>query len=144
MPEGRFSGRVALVTGAGGAGMGSAICRRLASEGDDLATHHGRRTEIIVNKEAGRGDRQTHDDDPPQEQAIDDMGIRVSDDVMPVRVDGLHHVLKVTHHERLTTGELTYSRYQSTAQQVYLAVVSNLREVGIAGIVYRRWPSRPE
>lgn len=34
--------------------------------------------------------------------------------------------------ERLTAGELTYARYQSTAQQVYLAVVSNLREVAIA------------
>lgn len=34
--------------------------------------------------------------------------------------------------ERLEAGELTYSRYQSTAQQVYLAVVGNLREVAIA------------
>jgi hypothetical protein len=34
--------------------------------------------------------------------------------------------------ERLDAGELTYARYQSTAQQVYLAVVSNLREVAIA------------
>lgn len=34
--------------------------------------------------------------------------------------------------ERLTSGELTYARYQSTAQQVYLAVISNLREVAIA------------
>ena len=34
--------------------------------------------------------------------------------------------------ERLTTGELTYARYRSTAQQVYLAVISNLREVAIA------------
>jgi hypothetical protein len=33
---------------------------------------------------------------------------------------------------RLQTGELTYARYQSTAQQVYLAVVSNLREVDVA------------
>ncbi|HSM32642.1 MAG TPA: hypothetical protein VK987_00980 [Anaerolineae bacterium] len=33
---------------------------------------------------------------------------------------------------RMDAGELTYSRYQSTAQQVYLAVVSNLREVAIA------------
>lgn len=34
--------------------------------------------------------------------------------------------------ERLKSGELTYSRYQSTAQQVYLAVIGNLREVAIA------------
>jgi len=34
--------------------------------------------------------------------------------------------------ERLKAGELTYSRYQSTAQQVYLAVIGNLREVSIA------------
>ena len=34
--------------------------------------------------------------------------------------------------KRLQAGELTYARYQSTAQQVYLAVVSNLREVEIA------------
>ena len=34
--------------------------------------------------------------------------------------------------ERLQSGELTYSRYQSTAQQVYLAVIGNLREVAIA------------
>ncbi|MFV2062907.1 MAG: hypothetical protein ACC726_05265 [Chloroflexota bacterium] len=33
---------------------------------------------------------------------------------------------------RLDTGELTYSRYLSTAQQVYLAVVSNPREVSVA------------
>ena len=33
---------------------------------------------------------------------------------------------------RLQAGELTYARYQSTAQQVYLAVISNLREVSIA------------
>jgi hypothetical protein len=33
---------------------------------------------------------------------------------------------------RLQSGELTYARYQSTAQQVYLAVISNLREVGVA------------
>lgn len=33
---------------------------------------------------------------------------------------------------RLQTGELTYARYQSTAQQVYLAVISNLREVDVA------------
>ncbi len=34
--------------------------------------------------------------------------------------------------QRLDAGELTYARYQSTAQQVYLAVISNLREVSIA------------
>jgi hypothetical protein len=33
---------------------------------------------------------------------------------------------------RMDAGELTYARYQSTAQQVYLAAVSNLREVAIA------------
>lgn len=33
---------------------------------------------------------------------------------------------------RLQAGELTYARYQSTAQQVYLAVISNLREVDVA------------
>jgi hypothetical protein len=33
---------------------------------------------------------------------------------------------------RLQSGELTYARYQSTAQQVYLAVISNLREVAVA------------
>jgi len=33
---------------------------------------------------------------------------------------------------RLDPGELTHSRYLTTAQQVYLAVVSNLREVSVA------------
>lgn len=33
---------------------------------------------------------------------------------------------------RLDTRELTYARYHSTAQQVYVAVLSNLREVAIA------------
>ena len=33
---------------------------------------------------------------------------------------------------RLKAGELTYARYLSTAQQVYLAVISNLREVVVA------------
>jgi len=34
--------------------------------------------------------------------------------------------------QRLQPGELTYSRYQTTAQQVYLAVITNLREVAVA------------
>jgi hypothetical protein len=33
---------------------------------------------------------------------------------------------------RMEAGELTYARYQSSAQQVYYAVISNLREVSIA------------
>lgn len=33
---------------------------------------------------------------------------------------------------RLDARELTYARYQSTAQQVYVAVITNLREVAIA------------
>ncbi len=33
---------------------------------------------------------------------------------------------------RMDAGELTYARYRSVAQQVYLAVISNLREVSIA------------
>lgn len=33
---------------------------------------------------------------------------------------------------RLQSGEITYSRYQTTAQHVYLAVISNLREVSNA------------
>lgn len=33
---------------------------------------------------------------------------------------------------RLDPGELTYERYRSVAEQVYLAVISNLREVAIA------------
>lgn len=33
---------------------------------------------------------------------------------------------------RLESGELTYARYRSSAQQVYVAVISNLREVLIA------------
>jgi hypothetical protein len=40
--------------------------------------------------------------------------------------------LVATLDRRLQTGELTYARYQSTAQQVYLAVISNLREVDVA------------
>jgi NAD(P)-dependent dehydrogenase (short-subunit alcohol dehydrogenase family) len=47
----RFDGRVALVTGAGGAGMGSAIVRRLASEGAAILAveHHEGRTNAIVD-----------------------------------------------------------------------------------------------
>ena len=34
--------------------------------------------------------------------------------------------------QRLQPGEMTYARYQTTAQQVYLAVITNLREVAVA------------
>jgi 3-oxoacyl-[acyl-carrier protein] reductase len=46
----RFDGRVALVTGAGGAGMGSAIVHRLASEGAAILAleHHDGRSKAIV------------------------------------------------------------------------------------------------
>lgn len=46
----RFAGRVALVTGAGGAGIGSAVSARLASEGAAilaLESHAGRTTAIV-------------------------------------------------------------------------------------------------
>ena len=49
---GRFDGRVALVTGAAGAGIGSAIAGRLASEGAAIVAvdHHQPRTEAIVER----------------------------------------------------------------------------------------------
>jgi NAD(P)-dependent dehydrogenase (short-subunit alcohol dehydrogenase family) len=46
----RFAGRVALVTGAGGAGIGSAVAQRLASEGASilaLESHVGRTAGIV-------------------------------------------------------------------------------------------------
>ncbi len=46
----RFAGRVALVTGAGGAGIGSAVAQRLASEGAAilaLESHPGRTSAIV-------------------------------------------------------------------------------------------------
>lgn len=46
----RFSGRVALVTGAGGAGIGSAVAQRLASEGAAilaLESHAGRTSDVV-------------------------------------------------------------------------------------------------
>jgi NAD(P)-dependent dehydrogenase (short-subunit alcohol dehydrogenase family) len=47
---GRFAGRVALVTGACGAGIGSAVARRLAAEGSAIVAvdHHERRTSEAV------------------------------------------------------------------------------------------------
>jgi 3-oxoacyl-[acyl-carrier protein] reductase len=47
----RFDGRVALVTGAGGAGMGSAIVHRLASEGAAILAieHHAGRAQAVVD-----------------------------------------------------------------------------------------------
>lgn len=49
---GRFDGRVALVTGAAGAGIGSAIAGRLASEGAAIVAidHHRPRTEALVER----------------------------------------------------------------------------------------------
>jgi NAD(P)-dependent dehydrogenase (short-subunit alcohol dehydrogenase family) len=46
---GRFAGRVALVTGGGGSGSGSAICRRLAEEGSAIVVldNHERRTHAV-------------------------------------------------------------------------------------------------
>ncbi|HEX4018054.1 MAG TPA: SDR family NAD(P)-dependent oxidoreductase [Frankiaceae bacterium] len=46
----RFAGRVALVTGAGGAGIGSAVAGRLASEGASILAldSHAGRTDAIV------------------------------------------------------------------------------------------------
>ena len=46
----RFAGRVALVTGAGGAGIGSATAKRLASEGATIVAveHHDGRAKAIV------------------------------------------------------------------------------------------------
>jgi len=51
----RFAGRVALVTGAGGAGIGSAVARRLASEGAAILAleSHAGRTATIVDVIAG-------------------------------------------------------------------------------------------
>jgi NAD(P)-dependent dehydrogenase (short-subunit alcohol dehydrogenase family) len=46
----RFAGRVALVTGAGGAGIGSAVAQRLASEGAGilaLESHAGRTSGVV-------------------------------------------------------------------------------------------------
>jgi NAD(P)-dependent dehydrogenase (short-subunit alcohol dehydrogenase family) len=46
----RFAGRVALVTGAGGAGIGSAVAQRLASEGAAilaLESHAGRTSAVV-------------------------------------------------------------------------------------------------
>ena len=47
----RFAGHVALVTGAGGAGIGSATCHRLASEGAAILAidHHRGRTDAIAD-----------------------------------------------------------------------------------------------
>ena len=49
---GRFHGRVALITGAAGAGIGTAIANRLASEGAAIVAvdHHGGRTTEAVKR----------------------------------------------------------------------------------------------
>jgi len=50
--RGRFHGRVALITGAAGAGIGTAIANRLASEGAAIVAvdHHERRTADAVKR----------------------------------------------------------------------------------------------
>ncbi|MHB8669099.1 MAG: SDR family NAD(P)-dependent oxidoreductase [Acidimicrobiales bacterium] len=55
--SGRFEGRVALVTGAGGAGIGSATVRRLAGEGASVVVTdvHERRTAEITRAMVDQG-----------------------------------------------------------------------------------------
>ncbi|HVT76496.1 MAG TPA: SDR family NAD(P)-dependent oxidoreductase, partial [Acidimicrobiales bacterium] len=52
----RFAGRVALVTGAAGDGIGQATARRLLEEGARVAVtdNHGRRTEAVAAELAGK------------------------------------------------------------------------------------------
>jgi len=87
---GRFAGRVALVTGAGGAGMGSAICRRLASEGASIVAveRHARRAREIgqaLAEEYGVP-VESHAVDIADREAVDEMLASATGSLGPIDV----------------------------------------------------------
>jgi 3-oxoacyl-[acyl-carrier protein] reductase len=88
--SGRFAGRVALVTGAGGAGMGSAICRRLASEGASIVAveRHERRAHEIGNRISAEFDVQVRSFavDVTDRMAVDSMLKEASSELGPIDI----------------------------------------------------------
>ncbi len=140
--QGRFDGRVALITGAAGAGIGSAIANRLASEGAAIIAvdhHEGRTTEVVkrltADYDVGVAGYAIDVTDRP---AVDDMLARATDalgdiDIVvnsaAINVQGSIFDYGVTDFEQVVAVDLTACWY------LIRQTIGTMRRIGRGSIV---------